>query len=138
MKTNSELLKKQYDLITLIIITTGVSIIGLLMSFVAQLTWQTAFSVSVGLIVQIIGVISFETMSSYYITGNGNKGVRKDFYALNVWLILPFPVIFLSDLVFDFYPRPHGYGIDLLFTTIVYVNLCGFITFVLKKKSKYS
>jgi hypothetical protein len=108
------------------------------MSIVAQLTWQTIFSVSVGLIVQIIGVISFEAMSSHYITGNGNKGVRKGFYALNVWLILPFPVIFLSDLVFNFYPRPRGYGIDLLFTAIVYVILCGIINLVLKKKSKDS
>ena len=138
VKTNSELLKKQYNIKTLFIITTGVSIIGLLMSIVAQLTWQTIFSVSVGLIVQIIGVISFEAMSSHYITGNGNKGVRKGFYALNVWLILPFPVIFLSDLVFNFYPRPRGYGIDLLFTAVVYVILCGIINLVLKKKSKDS
>ena len=136
VKTNSELLKKQYNIKTLFIITTGVSIIGLLMSIVAQLTWQTIFSVSVGLIVQIIGLICFEARSSHYITGKENKGVRKGFYALNVWLILPFPVIFLSDLVFSFYPRPRGYGIDLLFTAIVYVILCGIITFVLKKKSK--
>ncbi|HZK33561.1 MAG TPA: helix-turn-helix transcriptional regulator [Tissierellaceae bacterium] len=138
VKTSSELLKKHYGLKTLFIITTGVSIIGLLMSIIAQLTWQTIFSVSVGLIVQIIGVIIFEAMSSHYITRNGNKGVRKGFYALNVWFILPFPVIFLSDLFFNFYPRPRGYGIDLIFTAIVYVTLCGIITFILKKKSKYS
>jgi transcriptional regulator with XRE-family HTH domain len=57
VKTNSELLKKQYGLKTLFIITTGIIIIGLLMSIVAQVTWQTIFSVSIGLIIQIIGVI---------------------------------------------------------------------------------
>lgn len=43
------------------------SVIGLLMSIAAQLTWQTVASVSVGLIVQIIGVISYEAISSRYI-----------------------------------------------------------------------
>lgn len=138
VKKNSELLKKQYGLKTLFIITTGMVIIGLLMSIVAQFTWQTIFSVSIGLIIQIIGVIIFEAMSNHYITGKGNKGVHSNFYALNVWFILPFPMIFLSDIFFNIYPRPRGYGIDLIFTAIVYVTLCGIITFVLKKKLKYN
>lgn len=138
VKTNSELLKRQYGLKTLFIITTGMIIIGLLISIVAQLTWQTILAVSVGLIIQIVGVIIFEATSSHYITGNENKVIHKSFYALNIWFVLPFPVIFLSDLFFNVYPRPRGYGIDLIFTAIVYVILCGIITFVLKKKSKYS
>ena len=135
VKTNSELLKKRYGIKTLFIVASGVSIIGLIMSIVAQLTWQTVFTVSVGLIFQIIGVIIFEAMSSHYITESGNKMMRKSFYALNIWLILPFPVILLSDFVFNFYPRPRGYGIDLLCVVVVYLILCGTITFFLKKKS---
>ena len=134
VKTNSERLKKEYSIKTLFAVTTGVSIIGLLLSIVAQLTWQTVFSVSVGFIVQIIGVIVFEAMSSRYITENGNKMKRKGFYALNVWLILPFPVFFLSDLALDFYPHPRFYWIDMLCTAIVYFVLCGLITYVLRKK----
>ncbi len=48
VKTSSELIKKHYNLKTLFIIITGVSIIGLLMSIIAQLTWQTIFTVSIG------------------------------------------------------------------------------------------
>lgn len=138
IKTSSERLKKQYGLKTSFVITTGMIIVGLLISIVAQFTWQTIFSVSIGLIIQIIGVIIFEAMSSHFFTENGNKEVHKSFYVLNVWFILPFPIIFLSDLFFSIYPRPRGYGIDLLFTAIVYVILCGIITFVLKKKIKNS
>ena len=136
VRTNSELLRKKYGIKTLFIVSTGMSIIGLIMSIVAQLTWKTVFSVSIGLIVQIIGVIVFESMSNNYITEDGNKKIRKSFYSLNVWLILPFPVILLSDLVFNFYPRPRGYGIDMFCIAIVYLIICGIITFVLKKKSK--
>lgn len=136
VKTSSELIKKHYNLKTLFIIITGVSIIGLLMSIIAQLTWQTIFTVSIGLMVQIIGMIVFEAMSSHYSARDKNKEIRKDFYALNVWFILPFPVIFLSDLFFSFYPWYRGYGEYLIFKLIVYVILCGIITFILKRKSK--
>lgn len=138
VQTNSERLKEQYGIKTLFTVTIGVSIIGLFMSIVAQFTWQTLFSVSIGLMIQIIGVITFEAMNSQYITENGKKIVRKGFYALNVWLILPFPVIYLSNLIFDFYPWSYGYGIYLLFTAIMYVIFCGIITFVLVRKPKYS
>lgn len=138
VKTSSERLRKQYGLRTSFIITTGIIIVGLLISIVAQFTWQTIFSVSIGLIIQIIGVIVFEKMSSRYITENGNKEVHKSFYVLNVWFILPFPMIFLSDLFFSIYPRPRSYRIGLLFTVIMYVIFCSIITFVLKKKLKNS
>lgn len=135
-KTNNEFLMNQNGTKTLFIVFTGLNIIGLLLSIVAQHTWQTVLSVSVGLIVQIIGVIIFEAMSSHYITPNRNKMVRKGFYALNVWIILPFPVIFLSNFVLRFYPRPRYFGIDQLSTAIVYLIICGIITYVcLEKKS---
>jgi transcriptional regulator with XRE-family HTH domain len=139
VKTNSEFLRKQYGVRTLFIVSTGMSIIGLIMSVVAQRTWQTVFAVSIGIIVQIIGVVVFEAMSSRYVTGeDGNAMIRKCFYALNVWLIAPFPVIFMFDFVFSFYPRPRGYGVDLFCTVILYFVLCGVVTFLLRKRSKHS
>lgn len=135
VKINSETLKKQFGIKTLFIVTTGINIVGLLMSIVAQLTWKTIFAISFGSIVQIISLIIFEATNSNYTIKNENKMVHKNFYALNIWLILPFPIILLFDFIFRFYPRPRGYLVDWLLMIITYFILCGIVTFILKKKS---
>ena len=133
VKTNTDFLTNQYQLKTQFIVSTGINIVGLLMSVVAQLTWQTVLSVSVGLLFQIIGIFIFEAMSSQY-SSDSRRMVRKNFYALSAWLVLPFPVLFLTEVVFRLYPRPRGYGIDLLIAITLYLLICGTITFLLKKK----
>ena len=133
VKTNSDFLTSQYQLKTLFIVSTGINIVGLLMSVVAQLTWQTVLSVSVGLLLQIIGVFIFEAISSQY-NLDSRRMVRKNFYALSAWLVLPFPVIFLTEAVFELYRYPRSYGITLLIPAVLYLLICGTITFLLKKK----
>jgi transcriptional regulator with XRE-family HTH domain len=109
-----------HNLKTAAVLSTGICVIGLIMSFAAQRTWQSIFTVSIGLVIQIIGIVIFEVKGSLPVGGNKNLIIRKNFYALNVWLIMPFPVMILSDFLFSFYPRPRGYGMDLLCMAILY------------------
>lgn len=133
-KMNDELLKQQYRIKTIFIFATGVSIIGLIISIVALLTWQTVFSISVGVILQIIGIIIFEAMVIRYHSEDEIRQVHRRFYALNIWFLLPFPVSFITNLMLSFYPRPRAYAIDLLCAVILYLVLCGTTVFFLIKK----
>jgi len=116
---------------SLFIVSTGISIIGLFMSIVALFTWTTLASHSIGMIVQIISFIIFESISSRYTTENESKSMRKHFYAINVWLISPIPVIYFSELVFA---NRINYMTYLLYTLLVYLIVCGIITLILRRK----
>lgn len=120
----------------LFIIATGMNSIGLIMSIVAQFTWQSIFSISFGLIIQIISFIIFEIMNSHFDTKSGNKIFRKNFYALNIWLILPFPIFLLFNFISSIYPRSHSYLIDVLLMVVTYITFCGIFTFIMKKNKK--
>lgn len=131
-KNDRELIKKQYNLKTLFAVCTGISIIGLFMSLVALFTWTTMLSHSVGMIVQIISYIIFESISIRYTTENERKIIRKHFYVINVWLISPIPVIYFSEV----FANRVDYEIYLLCTVMVYFILCGVITLILRSKTK--
>ncbi|WP_461614994.1 helix-turn-helix domain-containing protein [Clostridium sp. Marseille-QA1073] len=136
VKNSNDSLKNQYGMKTLFIVTTGTIIIGLIMSIVAQFTWQTPFSISIGFIVQIISIMIIESLKDRYATEEGNQLTRKKFYALNVWFILPFPIIILSDIIFRFIPWSYSVIEKALFKAVFYFIICGITTFILKKNSK--
>lgn len=138
VKTSNDSLKKQYNMRTLFVVTTGTIIIGLFMSIVAQFTWQTLLSISIGFIIQIISIIAFEGLKNRYVTKTKNL-TTINFYALNIWFILPFPMIIFSQTIFRCIPRPYGYIENVLFTAaVVYFVTCAIITFILKKKLNIS
>lgn len=134
MEPDSKLLNRQYSLKALLTITTGIIIIGLFMSIIALLTWAYIPLISVGFIIQMVSVVVFEVMSSRYAIENENKEVRKRFYALSIWFILPFPIFLISDRFLYLYPRPRISGIDFTIV-IIYLIICGITTYVLKKNS---
>ncbi|HCQ91096.1 MULTISPECIES: helix-turn-helix domain-containing protein [unclassified Clostridium] len=136
VKNSNNSLKNQYGMKTLFAVTTGMIIIGLIMSIVAQFTWQTLFSVSIGFIVQIISIMVFEGLKDRYATEGENQLTRKKFYLLNIWFILPFPIIILSETIFRFIPWTYRIIEKTLFTAVFYFVTCGVTTFILKKKSK--
>ncbi|GGF93816.1 helix-turn-helix domain-containing protein [Paenibacillus abyssi] len=128
----NETTNKRMDIAIPVIAATGVSLIGLLISIAAYFTWQTVFTVSVGLIVQITAIIFFEAMRTKN-NESKSKIYRRHFYSINLWLILPFPVFYSFQFALEFYPYPRLLLIDLLFTAITYLFLCGIITFVMRK-----
>ena len=133
VKPDNDALKKQYGMKTLFTVSTGTIIIGLIMSIVAQFTWQTLLSVSVGFVVQLIGVVAFEALYHRYVSEGEKPKARKIFYATNLWFILPFPVIVLSQTIFRFVPRPYGTDMILFCAAIIYFIICAAATFFLMK-----
>lgn len=127
---SEELTNKRTDTAIPFLVTTGVSLIGLLISIASYFTWQTVLTVSGGLMVQIAAIIFFEVMTANY---NNSNRARRHFYSINLWLILPFPLFYLFQFAFRFYPYPRLYLVDLLCTAIAYLLLCGIITFILRR-----
>lgn len=136
VKNSNNSLKGQYGMKTLFVVATGIIIIGLIMSIAAQFTWQTLFSVSIGFIVQIISIMVFESLKDRYVTEGENQLTRKKFYSLNVWFVLPFPIIILSDTIFRFIPWSYSIITAKIFKVVFYFIICRITTFILKRNSK--
>ncbi len=114
--------------------TIGISTIGLIFSIVAWFTWQTVFTVAIGLIIGICGIIVFETMlAKYHPTDAAYR--RRSFYSINIWLIAPVPLFWLVELAMRMAPRPIGSFVELAVMIIAYLLLCSLVSIMLMRKN---
>lgn len=116
-------------------VAIGLAVIGLLLSLAVWFTWQTIITVMIGVAVQIIGVIIFELVLSR----NGKEKrqqQRRWFYAIIPWLILPFPIKFAVDYLFNYYPRAYNSALEIIVMLLLYLLICGFISWRLRRSAK--
>ena len=116
-------------------ICIGFCVIGLLFSLTVWFTWQTLITVMIGVLLQVIGVIIFEIVVSRNVPEE-RQLLRARFYALVPWLILPFPVKFGVDYLFNYYPRSHNSLIEIVVMIGIYLVVCGTITYLLRRRIK--
>lgn len=109
-------------------LAAGLVVIGLLVSIAGWELWRTGLAVCFGVIIQIVGIILFESK----IKGEIDPGKsRRIFYTIACWLILPFPVWWFCTAALRFYPRPYSYLASLLIPTAVYFLSCGTIVLLM-------
>lgn len=109
-------------------LAAGLVVIGLLVSIAGWELWRTGLAVCFGVIIQIVGIILFESK----IKGEIDPGKsRCIFYTIACWLILPFPVWWFCAAALRFYPRPYSYLVSLLIPTAVYFLSCGTIVLLM-------
>lgn len=116
-------------------ICIGFCVIGLLFSLTVWFTWQTLITVMIGVLLQVIGVIIFEIVVSRNMPEE-RQLLRARFYSLVPWLILPFPVKFGVDYLFNYYPRSHNSLMEIVVMIAIYLAVCGTITYLLRRKTK--
>ena len=116
-------------------ICIGFCVIGLLFSLTVWFTWQTLITVMIGVLLQVIGVIIFEIVVSRNMPEE-RQLLRARFYSLVPWLILPFPVKFGVDYLFNYYPRSHNSLMEIVVMIAIYLVVCGTITYLLRRRIK--
>ena len=116
---------------TAFILGIGIIVIGFIVSLVGLVHYQRELVIAIGFSIQIIGIIIFEVIYK-------KSDIRRLFYSVSCWIISPFIVLFLSEALMKFYPRPYSHWIALIVQTILYFSICVTITLVLmaRKKSK--
>lgn len=112
------------------IIGIGIMVIGFLISLVAWRTYQTEIAVSIGIVVQICGIIIFELMLSKCSISK-KLTVKRRFYAISSWIICPFIALFLSRIALGIYPKPYSHWTALIAPTIIYFAICVTTTFIM-------
>lgn len=110
----------------------GLAVIGLLFSLTVWFTWQTLITVMIGVLLQVAGVIVFEVAVVRNAAAEQRR-LRARFYSLVPWLILPFPVKFAMDYLFNYYPQAHNSLLEFVIMLAVYLLLCGGVTYLLQR-----
>ena len=123
--------KVEMNIKTPSIIGIGIIVIGFLISFIGWRTYQTEIAVSIGIIVQICGVIIFELMLSKCSISE-KRTVKRRFYVISLWIISPFVALFLSRIVLGIYPKPYSHWTALVAPIIIYLAICVSTTFIMK------
>lgn len=114
-----------------------IGVIGLILSYVGWETRQTMLAVCIGLVLQIVGIAAFEIMVDKY-DAYDTKLPKNKFYTVMCWLVAPFPIMFLCNKGFAFYPREISFVASLTAPIIVYFIMCTTITLILWRKRKTS
>lgn len=132
VKIEKNYMKEEMHIKTSFIIGIGIMVIGFLISFTGWRTYQTEIAVSIGIVVQICGIILFELIQSR--SGISKKlAVRSRFYSIALWIICPFFALFLSRIALGIYPKPYSHWTALIAPTIIYFALCATVTIIIRR-----
>lgn len=110
-------------------ILIGAMVIGLIVSFMMWVTFQSFMLVTIGLVIQIVTLVLF---CVFY-----EKLTCKEIYWVkvsSVWLMLPFIIKYLVDQVMMFYPKARPAIFDSMLVAVIYLLICLGATIILKKK----
>lgn len=101
--------------------TTGLCVIGLLISIVAYSMWQTPLSLALGVILQAISIIVYEALTPSRIE---TAAMRARFYEVNIWLTAFAPSFIAAELVFRQLPFSYPKVAPFLVGVVLYPLLC--------------
>ena len=113
----------------MLIMTMSALIIGLMLSIVFWITYQSIILTSMGLIIQLIALICLIINQPLMTLEE-----RRLCYVLGVWFTLLFPCLFLMKIIMSFYPRPRLAIVDVLLGWGLYLGSCGILTWMIKQK----
>lgn len=127
----------------------GCETIALILAFLFMLDWnmkmgefylildEKGFKVGVCFIIQLIAIVLFEVLSYKEALEDKYVNIKKIFYIVSVWLLMPIPLTFMGFYFFPIIRRPITFLSDMLYLLIPYIVIGVTATFFVKvKKSK--
>ena len=130
-QTDDEKLRKNKPVMLL---STGVNIFGWLTAIALWLRWQTLLSLPVGITLQLFSLIYFEISINDQFKKSSKNIYRKQFYAQNLWIFLPLPMIGMMSAVMSLYPRPYSRFVLMVIFLSLYLVLGLIFSYLVKNK----
>lgn len=103
-------------------------IIGLIVSFIFWITYQSMLMVSLGLIIQIVSVTLVLVKQSELPTK-----LQRLFLMISIWTTLPFICFYVGSLTMKLYPKPYLAVLEFIVEFMIYLLVCTVITIGIKK-----
>jgi transcriptional regulator with XRE-family HTH domain len=117
-----------------VIISSGIVLVGLIIGWAigndgVKLEYLSSLRTSPGLIVQVIGIVCFEVLSSRQ-SGRPDKASRYLFYGINIWFLAVLPVIFIVGRYFTFVVNSYPGILPIKYMAAVYLMLSCMVSLV--------
>lgn len=103
-------------------------IIGLIVSFIFWITYQSMLMVSLGLIIQIVSVTLVLVKQSELPTK-----LQRLFLMISTWTTLSFICFYVGSLTMKLYPKPYLVVLEFIVEFMIYLLVCTVITIGIKK-----
>jgi transcriptional regulator with XRE-family HTH domain len=118
------------------IISTALIIVGALTAIVGWYEIQRLWMLLIGAIIQVSGIVLFETNEIVKTNDLHSKEVRRRFWRINIWMVALLPASCVGNLLARvFFFRPYPAISTLFFSLLLYIILCVCINVLLKKQS---
>lgn len=130
-------------------ICIGIEIIALMLAFLFMLFWNphcenidlilsaNGMKAGVCFLVQILAVVLFEVICDKEAFTEKRAQIKKYFYIVSIWLLMPIPMIYRGFFLFPIIRRPISFWTDILYLLIPYVIIGVIVTlFIMIRKSK--
>lgn len=120
------------------IVSLGILAGGLVFSIASWWEWQYVFITSIGLLIQLAGIVLFEISIAALARESREKTAqrRKRMYSTAVWLVMPFIIIFIYDKLRFLVPFGYPSFIDDVMKGAAYIFICGGATWLLQTRKK--
>ncbi len=128
-------------------ICIGIEIIALLLAFlfilfgdphcenINSILRENGIKIGVCFLVQILAVMLFEVGSDKNTFIEKQTHIKRAFYIISVWLLLPIPMIYSGFFLFPIIRRPITFWTDMLYLLTPY-SIIGVIVTLMIRKSK--
>ena len=141
VKTREEQLQKRRNRETAMMVLIGVEALGFFWQLMGFWVYQSILIPLLGMTAHIMTIVGFEAGFHRQRSLAGPEGTeaealdyRRVFYRVSVWLVSLFPLACLPRIFWTFYPRPYLSIVALLSPLALYLPLCLWVTWRLRKK----
>lgn len=104
-------------------LATFLDIAGLLISALLWKEFQREFLLIPGLLLQILSVV-LSLFCYYHLDLSTKKRTLHRWFSVNLWFLLPIPILWLSRILFSLLPLPYPCILPNMFALILYLTIC--------------
>lgn len=111
-------------------------VVGLITAWAGWYTWQSMLPVAIGFCIQACACGCYEAAALAGLSGSDADALRRRFYAVAVWLLLPVPAFVLCGIVFSYRVSPYSALTLTAVSVVLYLILSLFFCLLLTRKKR--
>lgn len=108
----------------LFLLATFVDAVGLLLSALLWKEYQRYVILLPGLVLQLLALVLAVGIGHWFDLSQNKNRMLRQWFAKNMWLLLPVPVLWLSRVMFSLLPFPYLGILPDMLSLIVYLTIC--------------
>lgn len=116
--------KESHHITEFFLLATFLDAVGLLLSALLWKEYQRYVMLLPGLVLQLLALILAVGVFHWFDLPQSKNRMLRRWFAKNMWLLLPIPVLWLSRVIFSLLPFPYPGILPDMLSLIMYLTIC--------------